>query len=97
MITAERSFKGLVCCFFIVALSACGGATANVTPGSVDVVFDNPMDEIVGGVRLAPPENHWDGFGQAVDVHGDVLVVGESEWNHSGSGSVYVYRPTDGK
>ena len=97
MIAAERIFKGLIGSLSIMALSACGGATANVTPSSVDVVFDTPMDEIVGGVRLAPPENHGDGYGQAVDVHGDVLVVGESEWNHSGSGSVYVYRLTDGK
>lgn len=46
MITAGRSFKGLVCCLFNVALSACGGATANVTPSSVDVVFDKPMAEL---------------------------------------------------
>jgi hypothetical protein len=96
MTTAGRTFKGLVCCLFILALSACGGATANVTPGSVEVMLDTPIDEIAGGVRLAPPENHWDGYGRAVDVYGDVLVVGESEWNHSGSGSVYVYRLLDG-
>lgn len=93
MITAGRISIGLVSCLVILALSACGGATANVTGGLVEVVFDTPMDQIVGGIRLAPPkEDQWDGYGEAVDVHGDVLVVGASEWNQLGPGSVYVYR-----
>jgi hypothetical protein len=54
--------------------------------------------QILGGIRLAPHESQWDGFGEAVDVHGDVLVVGASEWNQLGPGSVlHVYRSSSGE
>jgi len=41
---------------------------------------------------LDSPDLVWDGYGEAVDVNGDVLVVGAAEWNQCGPGSAYVYR-----
>lgn len=62
----------------------------------VDVIFDTPQETLEGGMRLAPVETQWDGYGEAIDVRGEVLVVGASEWNQCGMGSVYVYRLSDG-
>jgi hypothetical protein len=93
----KRTVAGLVCCVCVLVSSACGGNSAeNVTPPA-DVIFDSQMDEYLGGIRLAPRESQWDGFGEAVDMHGDVLVVGASEWNQLGPGSVYVYRSSSGE
>ena len=87
------SLAGLV---LAPALSACGSFTAPAKSSPVDVVFDAPLDRIVGGVRLSDPTRSWDGYGGAVDVQGDVLVVGASEWNHYGTGLVHVYRFSSG-
>lgn len=93
----KRTIAGLVCCVCLLVSSACGGNRAeNVTP-PVDVIIDSQMEAFLGGIRLDPRENQWDGFGEAVDVHGDVLVVGASEWNQLGPGSVYVYRSSSGE
>ena len=80
-----------VACLFILALSGCGiFPSASAAP--VDVVFDAPQETIEGGVRLAPVESQWDGYGEVIDVRGDVMVIGASEWNQCGAGSVHVYR-----
>jgi len=93
MIGAGRTFKDLICCLSILALSACGGSVTETVTTPVDVIFDSQREEFLGGIRLAPPkEDQWDGYGEAVDVHGDVLAIGASEWNQLGPGSVYVYR-----
>jgi hypothetical protein len=84
--------------FALVALalfiSACRASERTTAPAVV--TFETPLAEIVGGVRLEPAEHRWDGYGEAVDVYGDVLVVGASEWNPCGHGSAYVYRVSGG-
>jgi hypothetical protein len=90
----KKSLLALVSCLSVLALAACApsareAVTAN---GRVEVVFESPREEIVGGARLAPAVHSWDGYGEAVAVHGDVLVIGASEWNICGPGSAYVYR-----
>jgi hypothetical protein len=76
----------------ILLVSACSPAETTAVPIAADVIVETPQAEIVGGARLEPPEPRWDGYGEAVDVYGDVLVVGASEWNTCGHGSAYVYR-----
>lgn len=71
-------------------MSACSPPAQAADP--VELTFADPEEEIEGGVLLQPAEPQWDGYGEAVDVHGDVLVVGASEWNPCGPGSAYVYR-----
>jgi hypothetical protein len=93
MIKMKGVFINLFCYFLILTLSACGGSVAETVTTPVDVIFDSQREEFLGGIRLVPPrEDQWDGYGEAVDVHGDVLVVGASDWNQLGPGSVYVYR-----
>lgn len=80
----------------ILLISACDlSESTSVAP--IDVVFDAPLEESVVGARLGLHADDWDGYGEAVGVRGDVLVVGASEWNMYGSGSAYVYRYTDGE
>ena len=93
----ERTIAGLICCVCFLVSSACGGNSAENVTHPADAIFNSQMDEYLGGIRLAPHESQWDGFGEAVDVHGDVLVVGASEWNQLGPGSVYVYRSSSGE
>lgn len=82
--------------WFLMVLTACSTHISAKTPDPVDIIIDTPLKEIEGGVRLAPPESQWDGYGEAVDVYGNLLVIGASEWNHCESGSAYVYRFSDG-
>jgi hypothetical protein len=77
---------------FVLTCSACGSFGSQAADASFAVVFDTPVEEIEGGVRLAPLESQWDGYGEAIDVRGDVLVMGASEWNPCGHGSAYVDR-----
>ena len=91
----NRFLSGLYICFLLV-LAGCGiFPSASAAP--VDVVFDTPQETIEGGVRLAPVESQWDGYGEAIDVRGEVMVIGASEWNPCGPGSAYVYRLLDGE
>lgn len=76
----------------VLALYGCSGFLSEPSQTPVEVVFDTPVDKIEDGVRLDTPEHDWDGFGEAVDVYGDVLVIGAPEFNHLGPGSAYVYR-----
>lgn len=94
----QRS-AALACLAFILAAltTACGSLRPQATAVPVEIVFQTPVDEIVGGVRLAPPEPSWDGYGEAIDVRGEVLVIGASEWNICGPGSAYVYRFSEGE
>ena len=80
-----------------LALSACGNLMSTPTDTPAQVVFATPLAEIVDGVRLSPLDNTWDGYGEAVDVRGDFLVIGAPEWNHFGPGSAYVYRFSGGE
>jgi hypothetical protein len=70
-------------------ISACA---SSLSQPPTDIIFDQPQDEITSDIRLDSVDNEWDGYGEAVDVLGDVMVIGASEWNQIGSGSVYVYR-----
>jgi hypothetical protein len=90
----KKSFLALVNCLSVLAFAACtpSAPEAVTANGRVEVVFESPREEIVGGARLAPAVESWDGFGETVAVHGDVLVIGASEWNMCGPGSAYVYR-----
>jgi hypothetical protein len=92
MIKTAKTFTVLIVHVCATILSACSGS-ADSTSAPVNVIFDSQGEEILGGIRLSPPkEDQWDGYGEAVDVYGDVLVVGASDWNQLGPGSVYVYR-----
>lgn len=82
-------------CLFILILTGCG-MFPPASPAPVDVVFDTPQEEIEGGVRLAPVESLWDGYGEVIDVRGEVLAIGASEWNQCGAGSVHIYRLFEG-
>ena len=104
MAEVRRTFRGQSCMFpgwlFVslvglvsaLALSACGNLRAGPTVTPTQMVFATPMGEIVDGVRLTAPVHTWDGYGEAVDVRGDVLVIGANDGNHYGPGSAYVYR-----
>ncbi len=64
-------------------------------PSPTPAVVDRPVVEIDDGLRLEPEDSEWDGYGQAVDVRGDLMIVGASDWNTDGAGSAYVYRFSD--
>ncbi len=83
---------GILGLFSILAASACNSSISGPASIPLDVVFETPKEKILGGIRLAPRENKWDGYGEAIDVRGDILVIGASEWNPCGHGSAYVYR-----
>jgi len=94
MSKAKRTWIILACCLPALALSACSRFKSETTTDPFDMVFDTPVEEIEGGVRLALPENNWDGYGEAIDLRGDVLVIGAPEANYAGDGrmAAYVYR-----
>jgi hypothetical protein len=69
-------FLGL---FSFLAAAACGSSISGPVSAPLEVVFENPQEEIEGGLRIATPKNKWDGYGEAIDVRGDVLVIGASE------------------
>jgi hypothetical protein len=92
----RQPFTALLLLLAIGILPACGGVVPGAAAVPAEVTFETPETEIVGGLRLEPPEQSWDGYGEAVDVYGDVLVVGASEWNPCGHGSAYVYRASGG-
>lgn len=68
------------------------GCNDNPPAPSPTPVVERPMVEINEGLRLQPEDSQWDGYGQAVDVSGELMVVGASDWNTDGAGSAYVYR-----
>jgi len=90
----KRTILHLLCCSLVLLLSvSCSASTEHPSKGiPEEIIFDTSLDKVKGGVRLAPLDTQWDGFGEAVDVYRDILVVGASEWNHYESGSAYVYR-----
>ena len=95
MIRMEKTIAGWLCCLSI--LTACSGAATEVPVEPIEVIFDATQKAVTGGFRLEPPESQWDGYGEAVAVYEDVLVVGAPEWNYFGPGAVYVYRNTNGE
>lgn len=93
----SRYLLGSLACFFsLLILTGCG-IFPSASAGPVDVNFDTPLVGIEGGIRLAPAESQWDGYGETIDVRGDVMVIGASEWNQCGPGSAYVYRLSGGE
>jgi hypothetical protein len=96
MIKTRKRLGGLIGCLAVLTCSACGSFRLQAADAPREVVFSNPVEEIQGGVRLAPLESLWDGYGEAIDVRGDVLVIGASEWNPCGHGSAYVYHSSGG-
>ena len=99
MTKMKRAWIILTGCVSVLALSACSRFGPEITSDPVEVVFDVPLEEIEGGVHLTLPEGEWDGYGEAVDLRGDVLVIGAPEANYAwdGRGAVYVYRLQDGE
>ena len=95
----KRTILHLLCCSLALLLSAsCSASTEHPSEGiPAEIVFDTSLDKVKGGIRLAPVDTQWDGFGEAIDVYGDILVVGAPEWNHFGPGSIHVYRQTNGE
>lgn len=87
---------GLIACAFLMALSACSPPLLGAVGKPEEVDLNSPAEVIEGGVRLDSPDQEWDGYGEEVDIQDDVLVVGASEWNQCGPGSVYVYRRSEG-
>jgi hypothetical protein len=86
----DYKFTYIYLAALVLVVSACSPSEATAVP--VEVTFETPTSEITGGIRLEAPEPSWDGYGEAVDVYDDVLVIGAPEWNPCGHGSAYVYR-----
>jgi hypothetical protein len=79
-------------CAAALMLSACGARKLGVVGELVEFALESPEAVLEGGFVLDSADLVWDGYGEAVDVNGDVLVVGAAEWNQFGPGSAYVYR-----
>lgn len=88
----KRTIPRMFYCLWMALLTACGGMTPRPVAVPIEMEFDTTLQDVAGGVRLAPQESQWDGYGEAVAVRGEVLVIGASEWNQLGPGSAYVYR-----
>lgn len=73
-------------------VSACGAPKLGAVGETLAFPLESPEAVLEGGVVLDSPDLVWDGYGEAVDVNGNVLVVGAAEWNQLGPGSAYVYR-----
>ncbi|UCH58622.1 MAG: hypothetical protein JSV61_10410, partial [Anaerolineales bacterium] len=82
----------IVGCAAALMLSACGATKLEAVGEPIELRLASPAAVLEGGFVLDSPDLVWDGYGEAVDVNGDVLVVGAAEWNQSGPGSAYVYR-----
>lgn len=80
----------------LLALFACRPGVGDGGPPVAPTTFDDPVAAIDDGLRVTSTDGEWDGYGEAVDVRGDVALVGASEWNYSGDGYAYVYRRLDG-
>lgn len=92
MIKTLRIKMGIFGCAVALMLSACSASRLGPVGEPVEFPLDSPEAVLEGGFVLDSPDLVWDGYGEAVDVNGDVLVVGAAEWNHWGPGSAYVYR-----
>ena len=79
-------------CTAVLMLSACSAPKLEAVGESIEFSLESPEVVLEGGFVLDSPDLVWDGYGEVVDVKGDVLVVGAAEWNHRGPGSAYVYR-----
>jgi hypothetical protein len=79
-------------CAAALMLSACGAPKLEAVGEPIEFPLESPEAVLEGGFVLDSPDLVWDGYGEAVDVNGDVLVVGAAEWNQVGPGSAYVYR-----
>lgn len=82
--------------FFLIILSGCVPTAETAVP--VEIAFTTPAHQVGHGMQLDAHPDVWDGYGEAVDADGELLVVGASEWNHGpdGLGRVYVYKGADG-
>jgi hypothetical protein len=90
---------------FVLALflaTACSLARSENRTGQLDLAETSRPPDLAHGpiTRITIPEAVNSGFGEAVDVSGNTLVVGATDWNvGSGDqfGSVYVYKTVEGE
>ena len=76
----------------LLGLSTCTIITPQQTATPATLRFDEPLANIEDGLHVTSVDNEWDGYGEAVDVRGDVGLIGASDWNTDREGSAYVYR-----
>ena len=74
-------------CAAALMLSACGAPRLGAVGEPIEFPLESPEAVLEGGFVLDSPDLVWDGFGETIDVNGDVLVVGAAEWNQWGPGS----------
>lgn len=89
IVTGRLQLQSLAFALLVLLLVACDDTPP--APSPTPRVLEQPPVEIDDGLRLEPPDSEWDGYGQAVDVNGDLMIVGASDWNTDGAGSAYVY------
>jgi hypothetical protein len=102
-----RNWKRILACFVALALAfvlatACSLARSENRTGQLELAVTTRPPDLANGpiTRITIPEAVNSGFGEAVDVSGDTLVVGATDWNvGSGDqyGSVYVYQRAEGE
>jgi hypothetical protein len=102
-----RNWNKILVCLVAFALTfvlatACSGTRFESQNGQLgQAQATRPPDLVHGPItRITIPEAVNSGFGEAVDVSGDTLVVGATDWNvGSGDqfGSVYVYQRVEGE
>src|SRR5512139_2031058 len=86
----------------ILTLAACAQMQPDDQAGAITPVVTTPLAGLDYGpvARITIAEAVNSGFGEAVDVSGDTVVVGATDWNvGSGDqyGSVYVYQRAGGE
>lgn len=91
---ARRGALGYFLTFLGVAmaLSGCRGATAEADAAPEPTTFDAPALALNDGLRVTSEDAEWDGFGEAIDIRGDLALLGATDWNHYGDGYAYLYR-----
>ena len=92
MYKIKKAFNEAIYFLLIPILSTFVSVKSGTDDPSCEVVGENPAEEIVRDVRLAFPENHWDGYGKAIGICKDMLIVGAPGRNGFGSNPAYVYR-----
>lgn len=93
-----RQPRGALLCASIVlglvlSTTGCRGTTAEVEAEPVPTTFSAPQVAINdGGLRVTSEDAEWDGFGEVLDIRGDLALLGATDWNHYGDGYAYLYR-----
>lgn len=86
----------------IAIATACSGTRPEIQTGQIGKAETTRPPDLAHGpiTRITIPEAVNSGFGEAVDVSGDTLVVGATDWNVGSGhqfGSVYVYQRVEGE